>query len=410
MNHIILAAKHLSRSVLRRSRVNRFLSVALASAAILTASPLSGQKPARAAPPGGWMGAYLGNPNGSDATAEQTFTTAYTSFVKTLHKAPRMIDSFVDYTQPVASWPGNAGWQAWSNAQSVDAKKLLPVVSLPLISTAKGAPTPDAQFQAFASGQYDSAVQGVVEAWAQHGFAHLFIRVGWEMNLQGTPYFVGADAQSQADWVKAFQHVYRVIHLAARAAGVTVRVIWNPGATNYSYAEATTNLYPGDNYVDIVGADIYGGMYPFSDGGASPTYHDWDTGAEDTSVAQFIADPVNRAHYWSYPAATRWSLDGSGGHAQSLLSLLQFAQAHGKPFAIPETGAGNCSDHTDVCDDPTFPQWLQTQLQAAEKNGAVISFVNIWDSNGGGNYEFSKSTDNKPLEAAAWAAFAKIVQ
>ncbi|MGY0575808.1 Ig-like domain-containing protein [Bradyrhizobium sp. RDM12] len=34
-----------------------------------------------------------------------------------------------------------------------------------------------------------------------------------------------------------------------------------------------------------------------------------------------------------------------------------------------------------------------------------ISVVSIWDSNGGGSYEFSNASDGKPQEAAAWAKY-----
>ena len=45
------------------------------------------------------------------------------------------------------------------------------------------------------------------------------------------------------------------------------------------------------------------------------------------------------------------------------------------------------------------------QLAAAQAAGVKISFVNLWDSNGGGNYEFSMPLDGKPAEAAAWAKY-----
>ena len=72
---------------------------------------------------------------------------------------------------------------------------------------------------------------------------------------------------------------------------------------------------------------------------------------------------------------------------------------------IPETGAGNSNAATGVNDDPAFPQWLAQQLTAAQAAGETIGFVNLWDSNGGGNYEFSNASDNKPLESAAWAKY-----
>jgi len=128
-------------------------------------------------------------------------------------------------------------------------------------------------------------------------------------------------------------------------------------------------------------------------------------GGEDTSVAQFLADPVNRVHYWTSPAANEYSSDASGGHSQSLASIVQFAEAHGKSLAIPETGAGNSGNGTDVTDDAAFPQWLAQQLSVAKAAGETIDFVNVWDSNGGGNYEFSNAADGKPQEAAAWSKY-----
>ncbi len=350
------------------------------------------------------LGVYVGNPNNASASGEATFESNYTSFTTAMKEGPGLIDLYIDYTQRVTSWVSNSQWAASSNVASVAARSLTPCVAFPLASIASGSATPDAQFRDFSSGIYDTITTQIVQAWANKGYKVMIFRVGWEMNLQGNTY-AGATAQDQADWVAAYQHVYTVLHAAAQAAGITVEVVWNPGTTNYSVAEATTNLYPGDAYVDVIGVDVYSDMYPYSDGGSSPTYHDWATGGEDTTVAQFIASPVNRSHYWSYPAATKWSNDGSGGHSQSFTSLVQFAELHNKPFGIAETGAGNSNAKTDVKDDPTFPQWLATQITTAQAAGLTVAFVNVWNSNGGGNYEFSYLYDNKPLESAAWGQY-----
>ena len=320
--------------------------------------------------------------------------------------APTYLNNYVDYTQPVSDWVTNASWQAWSDAQSTDASGKTPVIALPMASTASDAGISDSQYQAIAAGDDDSVYQGILQAYAAQGYTNLVVRPGWEMNIPGATY-AGDTAQDQADWVSAYQHIYTVLHQEAATLGVNVTVVWNPSITNYTSANALTSLYPGNGYVDAVGADVYADMYPYSDGTNSSgqaTYHDWDTGGEDTSVAQFMADPVNREHYWTDPAATEWSNDSSGGHALSLDQLLAFAEAQGKPFAIPETGAGNSNAGTDVSDDATFPQWLAGQLTTAEAAGETVDFVNLWDSNGGGNYEFSNAADNKPAEAAAWAA------
>jgi hypothetical protein len=376
-----------------------------AGVAVCVAALIGVASPANSASPPFPLGAFIGNPNGSDATAEAHYETTYRSFVSSMKARPHFALVYTDYTQPVSAWPSNAGWAAWSSRVSPDAENLLPIIGLALASTASGSAAPDQQFKAFAAGTYDTEIQGVVQAWVKQGFMSLRFRLGWEMNLQGTPTYAGDTPGNEADWIAAFRHVHDVIKAAALASGATASIYWNPGATNYSNVSATNSLYPGDRYVDIVGVDMYGDMYPYSDSSSPRTYHDWDTGGEDTSIAQFIADPINRAHYWSYPAATKWALDSSQGHSQSFSSLAQFALAHRKPLDVVECGAGNSNAGTDVQDDPTFPQWLAQQLDAFKAAGGRVGIIGVWDSNGGGNYEFSFAADKKPKERAAWMTY-----
>jgi hypothetical protein len=380
---------------------SRMKSGILRSAAVALCSWLVCSGAASAATPFP-LGVYVGNPDGTTPAYEALFETNFASFTSAMGATPGLITTYIDYRQQVASWPSNANWQAWSNAKSPVAKQLIPVIGFPMATIASGALTPDQQFQAFAAGQYDSAIQGVVQAWVNNGFKRLVFRLGWEMNITG-PTYAGSDAQSQADWVKAFQHISTVVRKTATALGTATWIVWNPNATNYSNANAITSLYPGDSYLDIIGIDMYGGIYPFADSWSPAQYHDWDSGLEDATISQFIADPINRAHYWSYPAATKWANDSSGGHSQSLMQIIQFARSHGKEIAIPETGAG--ATPTDVADDPAFPQWLAQQLKAAIAQGVNVAFVNIWNSNNGGNYEFSYDWNNKPLERQAWKQY-----
>jgi hypothetical protein len=349
------------------------------------------------------LGVYIGNPDNSNAQNEALFEANYASFTGAMNAAPALMDVYIDYTQAVANWPGNSQWDAASHAASPVARTMQPVIGFPMYSTDWGSPSPDQQFQAFASGQYDAQISGIVKTWVQNGgVTNLIFRLGWEMNLSGSPYYVGNDAQSQQDWVAAFQHIHDVLKQAGATYGAAITIVWNPGTSNYAQVSATQNLWPGDNYVDIVGIDVYSDMYPYSDGGNPPQYHDWDTGGEDDGLQQFMADPINRHHYWTWPAADKWALNGSEGHSETFMQLMHFALNHGKPLAVCETGAGNSNGGTDVTDDPTFPAWLSQALNRAMALGANVAFVNIWDSNGGGNYEFSYPGDNKPQESASW--------
>ncbi len=350
------------------------------------------------------LGAYIGGPNSADASAEATVDANFSSFKAALGAAPTLIDVYTDYTQTVGNWQSNASWQAYSNSVSPSAKNMIPVIGFATQSLAGGSPSTDQQYQLFASGQYDWVVQQVVNAWISQGFRTLIFRVGWEMNLSYQPNYAGDDSQTQADWVAAFRRISYVMHQTASAAGVSLQVVWNPSATNYSNAEATNNLYPGDDVVDIIGVDIYAGMYPFYDG-SGVQIHDWVTGDEDYSLAAFMARPANREHYWTYPAATEWSLDGSNGHSQSFTSIMNFAIQHNKPFAVPECGSGSSDSGADVADDGAFPYWLAKTIQTGQNNGLQMSFVSIWDTNDDGNYQFSYKSDDKPRTSHNWGRY-----
>ncbi len=351
------------------------------------------------------LGVYIGGPNASDSSAEATVDANYASFTKAMGVAPTLIDVYTDYTQTIGSWQLNASWQAFSNSISPVAKTMTPVVAFPMVSQAGGSPSPDQQFKLFATGQYDWAIQGVVQAWIAQGFHNLIFRVGWEMDLNYSVNYAGDDAGTQADWVAAFQHIYLVIHQTAAAAGATVQVVWNPSATNYTNAVATTSLYPGDDYVDIIGIDVYGAMYPYYDQGNGVLIHDWVTGGEDTSTQQFISKPGNRIHYWEYPAAYNGGLDGSGGHSESFNTVMEFAKLHHKPFAVPECGSGAYNDQNDVPDDGAFPWWLATTLKRAQSHGLQMAFVSIWDTDNEGDYQFSYKANNQPDTRKNWATY-----
>lgn len=355
------------------------------------------------------IGVYVGNPNGSDPSAEATFDNLYAGFAALMGTPAQFMDAYIDQTKPIDQWIDNASWSAWSYANSPVGKNMTPVIGLPMTSTAAGSPTADQFYKNFAAGNYDSIIQGMVKTWAANGFTTQYWRPGWEMNLSSMPSYAGNDVATQADWVAAFQHISTVLHAAGQADGVNVKVIWNPGTTNYSGAGvATQTVYPGNQYVDVIGADVYGDLSPY---GTPTALYDWDKSGQvlnsskpvyDSSLQQWASDPVNLAHYYTDPASTQWSLDGSLGHSLSLQNLIDFAKSQNKPIAVVETGAGNTADGAGVLDNPTFVQWLSSTLN---NSGVAVEFVNIWDSNGGGNYEFSTASDGKLLEAAAWAKY-----
>jgi hypothetical protein len=357
------------------------------------------------------LGVFVGNPNTPGSSAEATFDAENEAFDSLMGTTPVFQNTYIDASQTPSEWASNASWFASVSASSPTFAGSIPVIGLPMGSTNPDAPSTEQILENFADGAYDSMLQSMVLSWADAGFKTQYWRPGVEMNLGSTPGYVGSSATLQALWIQAFQHIYTTLHAAASADGVNLKVIWNPGVTNDTTAgNATETLWPGAQYVDVIGADVYADVYPYG-AGSSQGIYDWDKSGQelnspnpvyDTSLQEWASDPVNLEHYYTDPASDQYTLDGSGGSALSLQDLINFAKAQGKPIAIPETGAGATGDGAGLSDNPTFVQWLYSTLA---NSGVTVDFVSIWDSDGGGTYAFSNSGDDKPEEAAAWAKY-----
>jgi hypothetical protein len=351
------------------------------------------------------LGVFVGDANSADPSAEATFDAGNQAFDSLMGATPTFMNTYIDFGQTPSNWLSNTEWAASSSAASSSWKGEIPVIALPMGSTNTQAPSAQQILENYADGSYDNMLQGMVKAWSDNGFKTQYWRPGAEMNLSSTPGFVGSSPSMQALWIAAFQHIYTTLHAAAQADGVNLKVIWNPGITNDSLAgKATETLYPGNQYVDVIGADVYANVYTYS-------LYDWDKSGQeinspnpvyDTSLQEWASDPINLEHYYTDPASDQYSLDASQGNSLSLQNLIDFAKAQGKPICVCETGAGNTSDGAGLSDNPVFVQWLSSTL---ENSGVTVDYVSIWDSDSGGTYAFSNAGDDKPEEEAAWAKY-----
>ena len=351
------------------------------------------------------LGVFVDNPEDDGSQV------ALSAFSSLMGVKPDLLNAYMDGTQPVTGshgWPGNSAYGAgkfeqtspW-NVGTSSLRRIIPIIGMPMGTTALDADGNDQYLQAVAAGLYDSQIENYVQNWANAGYKTQYWRPGVEMNLTSTPGF-NSSGPAEADWVTAFRRIYTVLHAAFAKFGVHGEVIWNPGTPNNTPAgDATKAFWPGAAYVDEIGGDVYADLWNFA------PYYDWAANGQklggiiyDTTLQQFAANPINLIHYYNYPASTGKSLDASNGSSLSLLKLIAFAKANGKPLAIPETGAG--SSNGGPYDNPTFPAWLARTLAGAVAEGVNVDFVSIWDSNGGGAYCFTCNA-SKPREAAAWA-------
>lgn len=292
------------------------------------------------------LGAYNANTDAFNSANQAVWDRNYDSFVAVMGTVPLFITMGIDYSVPFSGWIGSASEQAQSNARSPKAAPQIPAIGLGLFSVAAGQPTQLAQLQSWPTGANDALLAGVVQAYSSQGFLNQYWRVGWEMNLGGTP--TDARANSAA-WVTAFQYIATKLRAAGVANGAQIHIIWNPGAENNSTLADITPFWPGPSYVDIIGWDIYAGY------------------------------------------------TGTGNTPQ----IINYALTQGKPFAVCETGCGNPIG-TDFLDNNIWPGTLSAVLLDARSRGLQIVYVLIWNWD---KAQFSNVSDNKPNERAAWRKY-----
>jgi hypothetical protein len=230
------------------------------------------------------------------------------------------VDGVLGYTGH-ASWQdydGSVGWAAglW---RELDRTILW---SIPLIP--EGASLNEAARGSY-NNHYLAAAATLARFRAQDSV--LYIRTGWEFNGNWFPWSALGKEQ-------AFIDAWRRFVTAFRSVSGRFRFDWCPnfGDTGMDPAEA----YPGDDYVDIIGMDIY-----------------------DEIIWCNIEDPVAR---WAYnlqePYGLNWHCD--------------FAKAHHKPMSYPEWGIGGNGSG----DNPYFIEKMHAWCRANK-----MIYQTYWNSN-----------------------------
>jgi hypothetical protein len=173
---------------------------------------------------------------------------------------------------------------------------------------------------ACAAGRHDPDWAAFGQIMAANGRADSIVRLGWEFNATYFPW----GATDTNTYVQCFRHAATNI----RAGNPRVRIEW---AINGHRTEPetcgglSTNCYPGDDVVDIVGIDYY------------------DTEEDARTSEQFAAEAAR-------PEGLTW--------------LLNFAQAHHKKFAVGEWGVAPGSSGNLTGENPQFIKWMHDWFSA----------------------------------------------
>ena len=165
---------------------------------------------------------------------------------------------------------------------------------------------------ACARGDYDQHWRDFGALMVAHGRGDSVVRLGWEMN-EGSMAWRGLGTEE-------YIACYRSAATAIRAANPRVVLDWTINAHNTPADLCdglSTNCYPGDAYVDIIGIDNY-------------DHHPW--------------------------SPTKADFDRTAAAPEGLTWLYDFARARGKEFSVGEWGIMPTGDAGR--DNPDFIRWM----------------------------------------------------
>ncbi len=180
------------------------------------------------------------------------------------------------------------------------------------------------------TGAHDASYVLAAQYLEAAGFADVVLRLGWEFDGGWMPWSAQGNERL---WAATYRHVADVF----RSELPGVRLDWNGDP---SLLQSEVAAYPGDDYVDIVGADVYDKGLPV----------DWD------------------------PRTTSW-VDPDAAFASITTELTfqrDFAIEHRKQVSYPEwalADGGNEAPTSAGNDDPAFVQGMFDWMSSLPSDG-----------------------------------------
>jgi hypothetical protein len=194
----------------------------------------------------------------------------------------------------------------------------------------------EAELPRCAAGEFDQQWHAFGEQMVQHGRGDSIVRLGWEFNERTMPW--------RATDAETYIACYRKAATQIRAANPEVLLDWTINAHSSPdglCGGLSTNCYPGDDYVDIIGIDNYD-HYPWS--------------------------------------PTKASFDRTAAAAEGLDWLYAFARAHGKPFSVGEWGVVPTGDAGK--ENPAYVRWMHAWFAAHAEHLAYEAYFSDCTSGG----------------------------
>jgi hypothetical protein len=225
------------------------------------------------------------------------------------------------FNEPMPTWAGwdnpwmfritQDGWGKWVTA-SAGHQVILGEALVPQSVTSSGNPL--AWESACATGDYNQYATTLAKNLVSYGAGGVVIRLGAEANGPWETDYVGTTSTEMSDWAKCYDHEVTAMRAVP---GAHFLFVWGPNICTGNVP--LSKWYPGNGYVNIIGADAYDG---------------------DCNTLKTVAQEGWNAY------STDSSSSGEKGDANfpSLANIEAFATAHGKAMSIPEWGLSTKDD------------------------------------------------------------------
>lgn len=215
-----------------------------------------------------------------------------------------------------------------------------------------------------AQGKYNQHYRRLAENLVEHSQQDAILRLGWEFNLGNWRWH----PQDREDFIGYWRHI--VTTMRSVPGGENLRFDWNPSNGGGRYD--STRFYPGDNYVDYVGVDVYDiswadNTYPYP--GNCPA----DCRLERQKAA------------WNDVYNSRFGLKFWSG----------FAAGRGKPLSLPEWGLWDrtANDGHGGLDNPYFIESMHEFISDPANNVAYQAYFEL-DVGDNGNHRLTSMPES----------------
>ena len=251
---------------------------------------------------------YLDAVNGVLTTAELSAVEQATGVIYDCIEIFSDADpTWSDWVNPWPTRTVSDGWDAWL-AASPDHQLVLGLNLVPNSVSPSGYPTNTGWEATCASGAYNEYAVALARNLVAEGASNTVIRLGKEFNGSWENDYFGTTTAEYQAWAECFAQEVTAMRAVP---GANFLFDWNPNTCTQDFP--LTDAYPGNAYVDIIGADFY----------------DADCTTGETAAQE------GWSNLFTIPSVQT-----------SLSDITAFAKAQGKPLSIPEWGETTTTDDT----------------------------------------------------------------